>query len=60
MKILRFSFLFIVVRFVIEGFSVARKMASWRRPRKELRILELQVTVRHMWYEWFRSLAYGG
>jgi hypothetical protein len=60
MKNLWFSSLFIVfVWFVTQGVYIAQKM-TWRRPRKELRILALQSNVWYICYERFRSLAYRG
>lgn len=60
MKTLWFSSLFIVVWFVKHGVHLAQKMTLWRRPRKELRVLELQSNVWYIWYERFRSLACRG
>jgi ankyrin repeat protein len=56
MKTLRFSFLFIVLGFLTPGGYIARKMMmTWRRPRKELRVLARQSSEWYIWYERFRS-----
>ncbi|CAK9191857.1 unnamed protein product [Sphagnum troendelagicum] len=58
MKTLWFSSLFIVLRFVTLGVSLARKMPR-TRPKK-LRILKFSVNAFYIWYERFRSLAHQG
>ncbi|CAM6019996.1 unnamed protein product [Sphagnum balticum] len=60
MKTLQFSFLFFVVWFVVMGVQGAQKMATWRRPRKELRILEYKSIQWDIWCERFRFLACRG
>jgi hypothetical protein len=59
MKILWFSSLLIVLRYVTLGVSLAQKI-PWRRPRKELRILHYPTSEFYIWYERFRSLAHQG
>jgi len=60
MKTLRFAFLFLLFGFVTGGVIVAQKVTLWRRPRKELRILEFPSNWSYILYERFRSLAYRG